>query len=247
MSRPFRRTRAGIRVQLDRGERSLLAHLLDDVDGLLAQDAAERGGARSGRDGGPADGREGGSGPDSGRDASRGSSGAPDDDPGAGWSGTGGSGTGGGSANETATGGSDADVLAALEASLTVPPPGDPAVARLLPAGHRDDDELAAGFRRMTEDGLRARKRAGLELASAALGRPEPVLLDGDEAAALLKGMTDVRLVLAERLGLRSDEDAERMHAVLLSTSDFDDPRVAAAALYDALTWWQESLVTTLR
>ena len=227
MAAPFRRTRAGIRVQLDRGERSLLAHLLDDVDGLLAQDAAERGGVPGAEGDGDADGD--GSGPGAGSRAGAGS------------------GEGAARAGGTAESGSDADVLAALEASLTVPPPDDPAVARLLPPGHRDDDELAEGFRRMTEDGLRERKRAGLELASAALGRPDPVVLDRSEAAALLKGMTDVRLVLAERLGLRTDEDAERLHTVLLTASDFDDPRVAAAALYDALTWWQESLVTTLR
>ena len=203
---PFRRTRSGVRVQLDAAERGLLARLLDDVEGLLAQDAAERGGA-PGADGGDASG--------DGGDASR--NGVPR---------------------------SDDDVLAALEASLSTSPPADPAVARLLPDGHRDDPEVAAGYRRLTEDGLRARKRSTLGMASAALGRPEPVLLGDDEALALLKGLTDVRLVLAERLGLRSDEDAELLHLLAAGAAD---PRAAAAALYDALTWWQESLVGALR
>jgi Domain of unknown function (DUF2017) len=200
MGRPFRRTRAGVRVQLDEYERALLARLLEDVDGLLAADAAERE-AMPG-DGGPAGSLDGG------------------------------------------PAGSVDDVLAALEAALSSPPPSDPAVARLLPEGHREDPELAAGFRRLTEHGLRERKRAALDLASSALGRPEPVLLDDGEAVALLKGLTDVRLVLAERLGLKTDEDAELLHAVV--SAGPADPRAAAAALYDALTWWQESLVSAL-
>jgi Domain of unknown function (DUF2017) len=192
MSRPFRRTRGGVRVHLEADERALLARLLDDVEGLLAADAEER-------DAVPAD-------------------------PGV---------------------ASADDALAALEAQLTPRPPADPAVARLLPDGNRDDPELAAGYRRLAEHGLRERKRAGLERASSALGRPEPVLLDDAEALALLKGLTDVRLVLAERLGLRTDEDTELLHAVVAAGPG--DPRAAAAALYDALTWWQESLVSVLR
>lgn len=203
MGRPFRRTRAGVKVHLQIQERALLARLLDDVEGLLEQDAVERGAA-------PAE--------------------PPSGVPGA--------------AARRAT---EDDVLAGLEASLSAPPPTDPAVARLLPAGNRDDPELAAGYRRLTEDGLRERKRAGLERASAALVRPDPVVLDPAEAQALLKGLTDVRLVLAARLGVQTDEDAEMLHHALARADDLADPQVAAAALYDALTWWQEALISTLR
>jgi len=197
MGRPFRRTRAGVKVALHAQERALLARLLDDVEGLLADDAVERGAAPGEQ--------------------------ADPQQP------------------------SDLDVLAGLEASLSTPPPTDPAVARLLPIGNRDDPDLAAGYRRLTEDGLRERKRAGLERASAALTRPDPVVLDPAETQALLKGMTDVRLVLAERLGLRTDADAEQLHADLARVDDLVDPRMAAAALYDALTWWQEALISTVR
>jgi len=143
---------------------------------------------------------------------------------------------------------------AVLEAALSVPPPKDPAVARLLPDGNRQDPELAQGFRRLTEHGLRERKRGGLSLAATALRRPEPVVLDQAEAGALLKGMTDVRLVVAERLGLRTDEDAERLHDALRDAAhraargeQVDEDWIGAAAIYDALTWWQESLVSALR
>jgi hypothetical protein len=123
---------------------------------------------------------------------------------------------------------------------------GDPALARLLPQGHRDDPQLAAEFRRLTETGLRSRKRAHLALASAALQRTGSVMLSPDEAAALLKGLTDIRLVLGERLGLRTDDDAEVIVDALRRRPGGDNPWASAALLYDVLTWWQESLVTAL-
>jgi hypothetical protein len=122
----------------------------------------------------------------------------------------------------------------------------DPALARLLPTAHRDDAELAAEFRRLTETGLRSRKRGNLALASAALQRRGHVVLNRSEASALLKGLTDTRLVLGERLGLHTDEDADAVQDLLRHRPDTDDPWVSAALLYDVLTWWQESLVGAL-
>jgi hypothetical protein len=124
--------------------------------------------------------------------------------------------------------------------------PDDPAVARLFPAGSRDDSDAAAEYRRLTERGLRARKRDGARLAASALARGEPVMLDPDEAQALLKSLTDVRLVLAERLDLRTDEDAVLLHERLLDARSRDGPLATTAAIYDVLTWWQESLVGAL-
>ncbi|MEJ2578215.1 MAG: DUF2017 domain-containing protein [Kineosporiaceae bacterium] len=131
-------------------------------------------------------------------------------------------------------------------ASPPVAEPEDPAVARLLPQGHREDPAEAEEFRRLTEHGLRARKRSSLRLAGAALRGPEPPLLTAEQAQALVKGLTDLRLVLGERLGLRTDEDTERLQALVHARSDPDDPFVGLAALYDHLTWWQEYLVAAL-
>ena len=97
--------------------------------------------------------------------------------------------------------------------------PADPAVARLLPDASRDDPELAESFRRLTEEDLRERKRDALGLAAAALRRAAPVVLGRREAQALLKGLTDVRLVLAERLGIATDEDAEFLHAAVAAAA----------------------------
>jgi hypothetical protein len=143
--------------------------------------------------------------------------------------------------------GTDDDLLARLEADLAVEPPADPAVARLLPDGSRDDPELAQSFRRLTEQDLRERKRDSLGLAAAALRRAAPVVLVDSEAQALLKGLTDVRLVLAERLGIATDEDAEFLHAALAAGAA-QGPQVwaKAAGLYEVVTYLQEELVHTL-
>ncbi|MFZ0160143.1 MAG: DUF2017 family protein [Kineosporiaceae bacterium] len=148
------------------------------------------------------------------------------------------------------------DEWAQLEAALAVAPPSDPAVARLLPDGNRDDPELAQSYRRLTEHGLRESKRAALATAAAALRREDPVVLDRVEATALLKGMNDVRLVVAERVGLRTDEDATALHLHLelaarrpedVPVPDAEQAWLGMAALYEALTWWQEALVAAVR
>ena len=138
-------------------------------------------------------------------------------------------------------------LFAQLEAQLTVDPPADPAVARLLPDASRDDPEVAQSFRRLTEQDLRERKRGALGLAAAALRRPAPVVLDDSEAQALLKGLTDVRLVLAQRLGIETDEDAEFLHAALAAGARGGPQEWAKAAeLYEVVTYLQEELVHTL-
>ncbi len=145
------------------------------------------------------------------------------------------------------TTGDEDDLFARLEADLTVDPPADPAVARLLPDGSRDDPDLAQSFRRLTERDLRESKRSGLSLAASALRRPAPVVLADSEAQALLKGLTDVRLVLAERLGIATDEDAEFLHAALAAGGRVREQEWAKAAeLYEVVTYLQEELVQTL-
>ena len=57
------------------------------------------------------------------------------------------------------------------ELSGSVPQPRDPALERIFPTANRQDDQMAAEFRRLTEDGLRTRKAANLTTAIAALSR----------------------------------------------------------------------------
>jgi hypothetical protein len=158
---------------------------------------------------------------------------------------------------------SEDDPLAELVGIGTaVRPPEDPALARLLPDAHKDDPRASAEFRRYTESGLRARKRQGLELALRTLERGAPVRLDEAEASAWLVALTDVRLVLAERIGLKTDEDHAILEQVVAQlaqaeppaeSEDSDDDGVDAAerlamtlALYDFLAWLQETLVEAM-
>lgn len=131
--------------------------------------------------------------------------------------------------------------------------PLDPALRRLLPSASQDA-EVAAEFRRFTQVDLRAHKIdrllalvAALE-AGAAKGR---LAVPKDRADLLAGALVDIRLVIAERLGLDSDDSADALYAELAEAEAGDGPHGVAAALrlqlasaYAALTWWQESLVT---
>lgn len=128
----------------------------------------------------------------------------------------------------------------------------DPALDRLFPAGHRGDPLEAREFRRLTEGSLRQRKADNLatlirvvERPSANPADPDELALDEGEAVAAVVALTDVRLVMGERLGLRTDDDAERLERVADELPE-DDPAAFAVMLYDFLTWLQESLSRAL-
>ena len=133
-----------------------------------------------------------------------------------------------------------------------VAPPDDPAVARLLPDASKDDPDVAAEFRRLTQEDLRATKVAGLRGLAQRLDRTPPgfdaddVVVTVDEAPRTAAALTDVRLVLAERLGLRTDADAEALAVALSDPHGVDRPRRGLGDLYEALTWWQETLVRAM-
>ena len=150
------------------------------------------------------------------------------------------------------------DLVASLGFSLTADETGDadaedeederdPALDRLLPTAHRGDDEIAAEFRRLTEEGLRQRKSGNLDtaLASIAGADGDEIRLDAREAPAFLMALTDVRLLLGERLGMRTEQDAEELYEALEDMDD-GDPVGYAMAVYDFLTWLQETLTIAL-
>jgi hypothetical protein len=148
------------------------------------------------------------------------------------------------------TGDAFADLVASMGVSVAGEDQGeerDPALDRLLPDAHRGDDAVAAEFRRLTEEGLRQRKSANLDLAMERLAAAsdDEVALDESQAPAFLMALTDVRLLLGERMGMRTEEDAERLHAAM-EVIDDDDPLGYAMAWYDFLTWLQETLTQAL-
>ena len=86
----------------------------------------------------------------------------------------------------------------------------DPALARLFPNAYPDDKEAAAEFRRYTREGLVERKAANSGLISAALMESSDegrLTVARDDAEQWLPALTDLRLVLAERLGIHDDDD----------------------------------------
>lgn len=90
--------------------------------------------------------------------------------------------------------------------SLIAADDGDPALERLFPAGYRDDAEAAAEFASLTRTGLRSRKERNAAFALESL-EASPMRLGEAGMAHWLPFLTDLRLVLAERLGIRRDED----------------------------------------
>jgi hypothetical protein len=123
------------------------------------------------------------------------------------------------------------------------PTPDDPALARLLPDGYRDDPEAAAELRRLTEGTLRETKRAAArgvleDLATVPDGGVVEVATERGEL--WLAALNDVRLALGTRLDVTEDLYE---HPPELAE---DDPRAAGFALYDWLTWLQETLVQAL-
>lgn len=129
----------------------------------------------------------------------------------------------------------------------SAPEDRDPALDRLLPTAHRGDDQVAAEFRRLTEHDLRDRKAAGLAVAVGALraATGDRLELTKEQAHATVVALTDTRLLLGERMGLRTDEDATELHERAAGL-DPDDPAVYAISVYEFLTWLQESLTGAL-
>jgi len=107
-------------------------------------------------------------------------------------------------------------VPAVAEDDGPVTAPLDPAVRRLLPDAS-DDVEVASEFRRLTQEDLASGKVARLVLLGRMLVDSEPAaaapfVVGREEAEEVAGALTDVRLVLAERLDLRSDEQVEGLY-----------------------------------
>lgn len=110
-------------------------------------------------------------------------------------------------------------------------PGDDPSHARLFPAGYRDDDAAAEEFARYTRAGIVDRKAANAAQLALALD-DETVRLTAAAAERWLPVLTDLRLVIADRLGIRADGD--------------DIPDTPAGEVYSWLGQLQESMIVLL-
>lgn len=153
----------------------------------------------------------------------------------------------------------------------------DPALRRLLPDASRDDAEVADEFRRLTQDDLalakvkrlvaladallddpvarRAAQQGGAApAATVAPGRPTDLVVERAAARDVASALTDARLVVAERLGIRTDEDSEELFEEVEAAASGrpagaddatggDGTRGFLGAVFVTLGWLQESLV----
>lgn len=115
----------------------------------------------------------------------------------------------------------------------------DPAVARLLPDAYADDAEASSEFRRLTEHSLADRKIANARLVVTGLLAAEGAEfeLDAEAQQAWIRTFTDIRLVLAARLGIERDEDTGRQDsdAALMMRDVYDWLSAVQTALLDAM------------
>lgn len=150
---------------------------------------------------------------------------------------------------------SDADPLAA-QLGMGGPslPPEDPVLLRLLPDAYRDDADDSGEFRRFTERSLTSTKVHNAEiligsLIDGGLNFGEPPHEDGDpvevelgpgEVQSWLRALTDIRLSLAVRLGIETDDD------IMVVAASEDDAIAAMSDIFEWLGYVQETLVEAL-
>lgn len=125
--------------------------------------------------------------------------------------------------------------------------PADPAVARLLPSVS-DDEEVAREYRELTQAGLRQEKADRIaQFWQHMLPENGPLLrLNLEEAEQFMATLTDIRLVLGERMGIQTSRDLDSLR-LQLTIGELDDQRSGLLQISDALAWWQESLIAGLQ
>ena len=156
----------------------------------------------------------------------------------------------------------DREVLEALDFDLDPPtnhvhagrPDADPVIAVLLP--HASEDPITSmEVSSLTRARLRGDKVDRLVRLAAELRAPsgpgETVLVASGQESDWLGAINDIRLVLAQRLGIESAQDAEHVHAVAFQEAPEEETSReqwyrGTALVYDMITWWQESLVSAL-
>ena len=229
----FRRVSEGLACGLDDWERELLARLALEVRALLQADDPAHEGARDVGGGASEPEASEAASPSSWRDPGR---------PG-----------------ESER---DREVLAALD--FDVDPPANrihtgrattnPVVGILLPEAS-EDPITAMEVSSLTRARLRDDKSDRLARLVAEMRVPSgpegTILVPLGQEADWLGAINDIRLVLAQRLGIESAQDAGRIHDVAFQEApESETPHEqwyrGTALVYDMVTWWQESLVSAL-
>ena len=122
--------------------------------------------------------------------------------------------------------------------------PEDPALLRLLPDAHPEDPEASAEFRRLTERSLRDAK---VRDAVVVLGHLSAFEEEGgedlefeiarDDVRSWLRCLTDLRLTLAERLGITANDES------YWQSLEPGDEKLPVYEIYQWLSYLLESLL----
>ncbi|MDA8379983.1 MAG: DUF2017 family protein [Actinomycetota bacterium] len=110
---------------------------------------------------------------------------------------------------------------------------GDPAVRRLFPTAFPDDPERQREYAGLTRDFLEEHHRRSLATLATTTGKRE---VDGDEMAAWLSAINDIRLVLGTHLDVTDGPGAGTRRAS-------DDPQAPLDAAYNYLGWLQAHVI----
>ena len=122
--------------------------------------------------------------------------------------------------------------------------PADPAARRLFPDACPTDQAVSADFRRLTLDDQRLGKLVDAAVVREGLDHADmrgQVHIGPPQHQAWMSTLASIRLVLAARLGIVSDEDEDRFDCL-----DDEDPAYWLYNVYLWLAWVQESLVDCL-
>ncbi|MCA5922773.1 DUF2017 family protein [Curtobacterium oceanosedimentum] len=114
----------------------------------------------------------------------------------------------------------------------------DPVAERMFPDAYPGDDDASAEFREYTQSDLLRQKTTNATIVHEWLTGVRDGPLDTEDEQAWLRTLTDLRLTIAERLGIADADDEQR--------SVEADAGVGLRDVYDWLGYVQEHLVTTL-
>jgi hypothetical protein len=134
------------------------------------------------------------------------------------------------------------DLLASLTEQLQQVLGGDlstdPISERMFPDAYPGDDAASAEFRKYTQSDLLTQKTTNASIVHDWLTGTRDGSLDAEDEQAWLRTLTDLRLTIADRLGIEDADDEER--------SVETDAGVGLRDVYDWLGYVQEHLVVTL-
>ena len=123
------------------------------------------------------------------------------------------------------------------------PPSHDPALLRLFPDAYRGDEAASREFRRYTQADQAMAKADAAEAVIRDIQDADDgwVTISADTTGAWLTTLTNLRLVLAARLGIEEEADVEALGEL----SPRDD-RAPTAAVFDWCGWMLESLIDAM-